>query len=248
VAPIDDFLIFGPRNGLENRLVALGRLAGAGVDAVLTYPGAVKHAPQAFNNVGLVINLTASTTGSRHTDKRWAIPFEVALRYHANAVAAHVNMASRHIGRMLESAGAIVSTSERYEMPTVGIFYPRGEQSEEDENFEKLREDDPEAYAAKVAHAVAVGVDLGFDVIKTQFIGPASVFQPVIEAANPVPVLIAGGPLRNREQLLCDTREAFRAGAAGVSFGRNFFGRAEPRELIEDIRRTYLEERTEQHE
>jgi len=156
-------------------------------------------------------------------------------------VAAHVNLCSRWAPQMLRDAGAIVEEAAALGLPCLGIVYPRAEDGHFDNNFDLLRQNDPQAYADLVAHCVSVGVDLGFDVIKTQFVGPPEVFRPVVRAADGVPIVIAGGPRVSDEKLLEMTRAAFTAGVAGISFGRNLFGRIEAAALVQQIRQQYHE-------
>ena len=52
-------------------------------------------------------------------------------------------------------------------MPLMGIMYPRSEKGNLDNNYEDLKRDEPEEYAALVRHSARVGVDLGgADLIK----------------------------------------------------------------------------------
>ena len=75
-------------------------------------------------------------------------------------------------------------------------------------------------------------MELGADVIKTQYTGSPETFEKVVEATRPVPVFIAGGPLCSEPAALSAARGAIAAGASGVSFGRNVFERDDPARML----------------
>ena len=64
----------------------------------------------------------------------------------------------------------------------------------------------------------------------------------VVEAARPVPVVIAGGPLCSESEALSAARGAIAAGAKGVSFGRNVFKRDDPANMLRLLQTTVHEE------
>ena len=101
-------------------------------------------------------------------------------------------------------------------MPLMGIMYPRSEKGNLDNNYEDLKLDEPEEYAALVRHFARVGVDLGADLIKAQFTGSASTFRSVIESCGAVPVIIAGWPLIEKDDVApTNARPAVEAGGGG---------------------------------
>ena len=99
-------------------------------------------------------------------------------------------------------------------------------------NYQELRKADPDRYSQLVAHAARIGMELGADVIKTQYTGSPETFERVVEATRPVPVVIAGGPLCSESEVLSAARGAITAGARGVSFGRNVFERKDPTHML----------------
>ena len=197
IAPIDDFLLLGPKGGLEDRSAAISvRLVTARPDAILTFPGTVSHYPDLLSRIPRIINLSVSTSRVRHTRKESLAGIEAALRLDASAVAFHINLLSDESNRMLAAASSMIELAERYQLPTIGIIYPRGENGELDENYDLMRAQDAEGYTDLVAHCVAVGADLGFDAVKTQYTGSIASFERVILAAGRMPVLVAWWPPR----------------------------------------------------
>jgi DhnA family fructose-bisphosphate aldolase class Ia len=241
IVPVDDSLIAGPSGGLRNMRRLLESVDAAGPDAILgfprqleTYKGVLKR-----HDTSLIGNLTASTTRSHHTDKYLVSTIKDALRAGCDAVAAHVNISSRYEKNMLQILAGMVTEADQYGIPVVAIVYPRREgENGQDDNYDDLKESDCEEYAALVAHCVRIAVDLGASVVKTQHTGDVSSLRTVIEAASPVPVVFAGGPLRTVEQTRAMAVDSIRAGGSGVSFGRNVFHRRDPSAMIADLMST----------
>ena len=83
---------------------------------------------------------------------------------------------------------------------------------------------DPEmlAFGARVA------VELGADIVKTEYTGDAATMKDVI-AGCPAPVLVLGGSkTSDPESLWQGTRDAIATGAKGVIYGRNVWQSGDP--------------------
>jgi class I fructose-bisphosphate aldolase len=235
LAPIDDYLLFGPRNGLEDRTESVDRICGCGADAVLTYAGAIQAYPDVFVGVRTIINLSASTTLGDHVTKRTVHGIETALRLNVAMVASHINLTNPQEGEMLERAAGTIEQANRYEIPTLGIIYPRRPGMDGDDNFEHLERPSDE-FSALIAHCAAVGADLGFDLIKTHYTGSIDSFADIVRAAGRTPLVVSGGPITEESRALARAAESYAAGAAGISFGRNLFGRRESARFVEKAR------------
>jgi DhnA family fructose-bisphosphate aldolase class Ia len=75
---------------------------------------------------------------------------------------------------------------------------------------------------------VRVGVELGADIIKTDWPGSGAALK-TIAAETPVPVMLAGGPASGSDHGTLETVHAIvAAGAAGILFGRAIFQAREP--------------------
>jgi DhnA family fructose-bisphosphate aldolase class Ia len=87
-----------------------------------------------------------------------------------------------------------------------------------------------------VSRAARIGVELGADIIKTVCPGPTEEFGAVVEAAG-VPVVALGGPKADSEDdVVALARGVVEAGAAGIAFGRNVWGSADPAKLVARLR------------
>src|SRR3989338_2285270 len=77
--PVDDSLLSGPINGLENPGDKVKLIAQASPDAIMGFVGMLKHYGELFKSTPFVLNITASTTRSYHTRKTLIGSVEQAL-------------------------------------------------------------------------------------------------------------------------------------------------------------------------
>ena len=229
LVPLDDALISGPRGRLADTQSLLRDVLPY-CDAVLGFPGLLRAtADLGSTQLARVMNLTASTIHSHHTRKRVIGTVEDALRLGCDAVACHVNIGSNFEGEMIEALGKVCSRAATFNLPVIGIMYPRKEGlNDTDENHDQLASEDPDSYAELVAHAARVGAELGADIVKTRFTGSRDSFRRVLSAVHPTPVFVAGGPTTSDEVALKMADLALGAGARGISFGRNIYCRRRP--------------------
>lgn len=229
VAPVDDTLISGPVNGLEETADKIESILSDPRVIFLGFRGAIARHAQSLAGRTVIMNLSASTTCSGFTQKCLVSSVEDALRIGASAVAVHINVSSKYAPSMLRDAGEVVAEAARYSMPVVGIMYPRGEDVKgEVEEFDRLRVEEPKKFADLIAHCTRIGVELGCDLIKTQFLVEPAGYQRMLDAASGIPVVIAGGPLIDQELALRRASAAIASGIRGISFARNVFGRDDP--------------------
>jgi len=236
IVPVDDSLIFGPAAGLEQVQFKVKQILMDPPDAVLAFPGLFRNHAELLSGVAGIVNLTASTSRSAHTRKAQVGEVHQAAQLGLDAVAAHVNISSRYESEMLQILGSVSRECESYGMPLLGIMYPRSETELGDNNYEELKQRDRKQYAELVAHSARVGVDLGVDLIKTKYTGDPESFQMVVNACKPVPIVVAGGPILPVDSMLQMAFEVIHAGGAGISFGRNVFGRDLPQPIVSALK------------
>jgi len=226
IVPVDDLLISGVDFQFNSYKEKIPLLNNQAIDAVLGFPGVFNQFYDSLKNKPWIVNLTTSTIRSNHANKIRSIALESAIALGCDAVAVHVNMTSPTEGEMIQNLAIASCECQKYGIPLMAIIYIRkpGENGE-DENYIFLKENDNDEYTRMVAHACRVAVELGADMIKTNFTGSCESFKKVVYAAGNVPVIIAGGAKVNIETALLDIRNAMEANAAGICFGRNFFYR-----------------------
>jgi fructose-bisphosphate aldolase/2-amino-3,7-dideoxy-D-threo-hept-6-ulosonate synthase len=103
-------------------------------------------------------------------------------------------------------------------------MYPRG-QKIQDEN-------DPEV----VNIAVRAGVELGADIVKTNYTGDIDSFKYIVDGVQHIPIIIAGGPkMDTMPEVLQMVYDSLQAGGSGVAFGRNVFQSEDPTKTVSAI-------------
>ena len=140
---------------------------------------------------------------------------EEAIKLGADAVSVHVNLGAQTDSDMLRQLGFVSQRCMEWQMPLVAMMYTRGP---------KIKD---EYDAANVKHAARVGAELGADIIKTNYTGDPDTFKDVIRGC-PVPVVIAGGSKLSDDETLDMIEGAMKAGAGGLSMGRNAFQHKNP--------------------
>lgn len=225
IVPLDDGLLDGPFGGLHNMDRLMQDIIRAKPNAILGFRYIYNYVDLLKKvNIGIIENLTASSSLGDYNDKRIIASVKDAVKRGADAVAVHVNIGSKHEPRMLENLGRIVSEAEELGIPVLALMYPRGE---------NINEEDNERYSKAVAHAVRIGAEFGVEIIKTQFTGNVESFKFVIESSKKVTIVIAGGPRVPDREILNNIHMAIRAGAIGAVVGRNTFNNENPYKFIQ---------------
>jgi DhnA family fructose-bisphosphate aldolase class Ia len=88
---------------------------------------------------------------------------------------------------------------------------------------------------------VRLCAELGADIVKTNWPGGADAFRRLVEAANGIPVVLAGGSRLKDHQLLGRMEAAMAAGAIGCSVGRNIFMHRSPEAITRALSRVIRE-------
>jgi DhnA family fructose-bisphosphate aldolase class Ia len=232
IVPIDDSLINGPTQGLERMGPKIEQIVQYPPDAIMGFLGSFRNFPELLAKVPGILNLTASTIRSHHTRKMLVSTVSQALQLGVDGVAVHINISSKYESEMLHTLGSIAQECNDVGMPLLSIVYARSEGKNGDENYDNVKQTNKEEYTKLIAHAARVAVELGADIVKTQYTGDPDTFLFIVEACSPIPVVVAGGPIVEMNDMLKVAYEVVCAGGAGVSFGRNIFSRANPQPYI----------------
>jgi fructose-bisphosphate aldolase / 2-amino-3,7-dideoxy-D-threo-hept-6-ulosonate synthase len=218
IVPMDHGVTIGPIEGITNMQLIIDQLVKGRVDALLIHKGIAKKVN--VSNTGLIVMLSGMSNLSPNINGKVQVcSVQEAIRIGADAVSVHVNVGSQDEDKMLQNLGRVADECDVFGMPLLAMMYPRGPKitDEHDVNF--------------VAHAARIGAELGADIIKTNYTGSIESFKIVTESC-PVPVVIAGGPkCKTLEEILQTTSDAMKAGASGLSIGRNIFQCDKPTQL-----------------
>jgi class I fructose-bisphosphate aldolase len=218
IIAMDHGVTLGPVRGLENMQETVKRVVSGGADAVLVHKGIAKHVDT--HGSGLIIHVSASTKlGGKPNLKVGVCTLEEAVRLGADAVSAHINVGSEEEDKMLEFLGSLSEQCDSFGIPLLAMMYPRGPNIKNENEYEV------------VAHAARIGAELGADVVKTVYTGDTNSFRRVVQSC-PVPVVVAGGPRMKTDMDVLELGESsMKAGAAGLSFGRNVFQHDRPQAM-----------------
>lgn len=210
IVPLDHGVTLGPILGLRDIDATVNMIIRGGANATVVHKGIVTSTNRTEDtDIGLIIHLSASTSLSPESNSKIAVcDVEEALSLGADAVSVHVNVGATTESQMLESLGKTAKECNRWGLPLLAMMYPRGDQVEV--NLESIR------------HVARVGAELGADIVKCPYTGSAESFAKVVEGC-PVPVVIAGGSKLSDEETLKMIEGAVKAGAGGLSMGRNAF-------------------------
>jgi fructose-bisphosphate aldolase/2-amino-3,7-dideoxy-D-threo-hept-6-ulosonate synthase len=226
VVPMDHGITLGAVKGLKDIESTIDAVTRGGADSILTQKGIAPRVHGNNNDAGYIVHLNGSTSiGPDENDKRLTGTVKDAIRAGADAVSFHINVGSEYEPSQLSTLSEVTSTAAEYGMPVLAMTYARGHD---------VREDDPEAFAEDLGHAVRLGEELGADVIKTAYSGDPGTFEHVVESTR-LPVVIAGGSRGTDEETLAMVRGAMDAGAAGVSMGRSIFQHDDPEAITEAV-------------
>ena len=218
IVPMDHGITIGPVTGITNMQNITNQLIEGKVDAILVHKGIARRID--VDGAGLIVMLSgASNLSPNPNNKVQVCSVQEAVRLGADAVSVHVNVGAPDEDRMLANLGKVSEDCEAFGMPLLAMMYPRGPKI--------TNEHAPEM----VAHAARIGAELGADIIKTNYTGNIDTFKVVIESC-PAPIVIAGGPkCKSLEEVLQTTFDALKAGAAGLSIGRNVFQCDKPTQI-----------------
>jgi fructose-bisphosphate aldolase/2-amino-3,7-dideoxy-D-threo-hept-6-ulosonate synthase len=222
IVPMDHGVTIGPIQGITNMQTITDKLVKGNVDAILVHKGIAKRIE--VDGAGLIVMLSGMSNLSPNVNGKVQVcSVQEAIRVGADAVSVHVNVGAQDEDKMLENLGRVSDECDVYGIPLLAMMYPRGPKI-------------PNEHAPDViAHAARIGAELGADIIKTNYTGNVDSFKAVVESC-PVPVVIAGGPkCKSIDEILQTTFDAMKAGAAGLSIGRNVFQCDNPTAIVKAL-------------
>jgi predicted phospho-2-dehydro-3-deoxyheptonate aldolase len=222
IVPMDHGVTIGPIQGITNIQQITDKLLKGKVDAILVHKGIAKHIE--VGNAGLIVQLSGMSNLSPNVNGKVQVcSVQEAIRIGADAVSVHVNVGAQDEDKMLQNLGKVSDECDIYGIPLLAMMYPRGPKIQ-NENAPDM-----------VAHAARIGAELGADIIKANYTGNIDTFKTVIESC-PVPVVIAGGPkCKTLQEILQTTSDSMKAGAAGLSIGRNVFQCENPTQIAKAL-------------
>jgi fructose-bisphosphate aldolase, class I len=224
VVAFDHALVLGPIPGTRDAAAKIRRFLDAKVDGLLLNLGLMKACSSCFrpgDSAGLIARidwtsmwqaLREGANGQLHS-RMLARP-EEALGCGADAVLTYLVVGtgdSEFEAQEIARNAKVARECERVGIPFFVETLARGRavKNPADANWLELH--------------TRMAVELGADVIKTDYSGDPVTMRAVVEAC-PVPILVLGGSRDSSDEAALNlVRGAMKAGAAGVFFGRNVF-------------------------
>lgn len=222
LSPLDHGGWLGVVKGLDRPQAIVEQVIAGGANAILASPGFLRAAAAALKpDTGLVlrVSLTAGLS-AKGTQETPIAQLDTALRLDADAVAVSVFFGREGDLEIYRWLAELIRTCEPFEMPVIAEMMPPGELS-----FD----------AKAIAHAARIGMEIGADIIKTNYCGDVEQFAEIVQAV-PIPIIVAGGPKTNPDRSILQlVRDVLDAGAAGVAIGRRVWQSDDPEQVTRQI-------------
>lgn len=225
IIPMDHGVTVGPVEGLADMRTTVSKVVAGGANAILMHKGMVRAGHRGTGrDVGLIIHLSAGTSLSPDPNaKELVCTVEEAIKLGADAVSVHINLGAPTDKEMLCQLGHISEQCLNWQMPLVTMMYTRGPKIKDEFDVKNVK------------HAARAGAELGADIVKVNYTGSTETFTEVVQGC-PVPVVIAGGPkMDSDEDIFKMVEGALKAGAAGLSIGRNAFQHKTPDKIVQAL-------------
>lgn len=207
-----------------------------GANVIMMSKGMIRLAEPAFApTTSLALLLSASANPERGEPEVVLIAeVEEAARVGADAVVLFTALGGESEPGMIRALATVGKECETLGIPFIAeaefpTTYASVDELKNRYGFEYLRRN------------VRLCGELGADVIKTNWPGDAASFARLVEAANGIPVVLAGGSRLTDEELLSRMEAAMSAGAVGCSVGRNIFMHPSPEAVTRALSRVIRE-------
>jgi len=196
----------------------LESIVANGADAFLTTFGIVKNFWNVLKDKGIILRIDGGVSFIRNGDKSYTQLFSVedALTIGADAVACMGLPGTNDESCTLGYLSKIVAEAHRWQVPVLAEMIPGG--------FIKRELHTPE----NVALSARIGVELGADIIKTEYTKDVDSFKNMVKGVFKPIVVLGGTKSDDPTDLLRMVKEATDLGAAGVAIGRNIWGYSKP--------------------
>jgi fructose-bisphosphate aldolase/2-amino-3,7-dideoxy-D-threo-hept-6-ulosonate synthase len=223
LVPLDHAPWLGPLPGIDRPCDIVDKVVTGGANALLVTPGFLRDIEDIISpQVGIVLRVSLSAgLSSEALQEVPAVTVKTAMRMDADAVAVSIFFGRGGEVSIMRWLGELIEECDGLDMPVLAEMMPP---------FEKFYQ--PEA----IAHAARIGMELGADIIKTNYCGDVESFKSIV-AATRLPIIVAGGPSKGEDDTLLVAQEAIEAGAAGVAFGRRVWQAADPEDIVRKLRR-----------
>jgi class I fructose-bisphosphate aldolase len=217
IVAFDHAAFMGPVRGLEKPGQLIDSIVATGVDAILTTMGIARTFCGRFGRLGLILRVDGGSTIRNPNLGDISLSFSVqdALRLGADAVACMGMIGFDEESSSLRNLAELSSQAAEWNMPLLAEMLVKGK-------------DGGEVIVEDIEFAMRVGVELGADLVKAPYAGPAKDFGKALESCYRPVVVLGGAKMDDPAALLENVTEAINAGANGVAIGRNVWQHPNP--------------------
>lgn len=220
--PFDHGPWLGPVPGIDSPRDITQKVLSGGANALLMTPGFLREVePLIKPDTGIVLRVSLSAGLSEEAVQEVpSMTLKTALRVDADAVAVSIFFGRGKEPDIMRWLGMLIEECTMYNVPVIAEMMPP---------FDKFYE------AEAIAHAARIGMELGADIIKTNYSGDIDTFRQVVTAV-PVPIIVAGGPKKGEDDSAAQVAtDAIKAGARGIAFGRRVWQSKDPEGLVKQL-------------
>jgi fructose-bisphosphate aldolase/2-amino-3,7-dideoxy-D-threo-hept-6-ulosonate synthase len=207
-----------------------------GANVIMMSKGMIRVAEPAFSpttSLALLLSASANPEGDRPQIVQIA-GVEEACVLGADAVVLFAALGGEAESGMVEILAGVGAECAALGMPFIAeaefpTTYASVEELTEQYGFDYLRRN------------VRLCAELGADIVKTNWPGSPESFGKLVEAANGIPMVLAGGSRLEDNELLWRMEMAVAAAAIGCSVGRNIFMHRSPEAITRALARVIRE-------
>lgn len=207
-----------------------------GANVIMMSKGMIRVAEPAFSpttSLALLLSASANPGGDRPEIVQIA-EVEEALVLGADCVVLFTALGGETEAGMVDILSSVGRECALLGMPFIAeaefpTTYATVEELKQQYGFEYLRRN------------VRLCAELGADIVKTNWPGDPKSFAKLVEAANGIPLVLAGGSRLEDKELLWRMQIAVEAGAIGCSVGRNIFMHDSPEAITRALSRVIRE-------
>ena len=221
--------------GLQDPGRLIDSIVAGGADAILTTYGVATRFAEQIGGLAVVLRADGACTALAKERGAMSLSYDAldALRIGADAVAVMAMPGSRSEDETLPYLAALVSQCREWSLPVMAEALPGG------------FEDPANMWTPEnIGFACRVAVEMGADLVKTQYSGDVESFRKIVDTTYAPVVVLGGGTIKNEADLLSVISDAMRAGAKGVAIGRNIYQYTHPEKMVRAIRAVIHDEAT----
>ena len=207
-----------------------------GANVIMMSKGMIRAAHPAFSpitSLALLLSASATPEDGRPTVVQIA-DVEEALVLGADAVVLFTALGGDDEAGMLEILSSVGRECAALGMPFIA-------EAEFPTTYASVEELAAQYGFAYLQRNVRLCAELGADIVKTNWPGDGEGFGKLVEAANGIPMVLAGGSRLEDLELLSRMEQAMAAGAIGCSVGRNIFMHRSPEAITRALSRVIRE-------